>query len=47
MGADKSNVIRLIGKLKDEKTNEAIAKIIEILQKPSSKALKRGKRPKV
>lgn len=33
--ADKSNVIRLIGKLKDEKTNEAIAKIIEILQKPS------------
>ncbi len=34
--AEKSNVIRLIGKLKDEKTNEAIAKIIEILQKSSS-----------
>jgi mRNA interferase MazF len=51
--ADKSNVIRLIGKLKDEKTNEAIATIIEILQKPSSppppssKALERDKRPKV
>jgi mRNA interferase MazF len=49
---DKSNVIRHIGNLKDEKINEVITKIIEILQKPSeappptSKALERGKRPK-
>ncbi|BAY07851.1 type II toxin-antitoxin system PemK/MazF family toxin [Calothrix sp. NIES-2098] len=49
---DKSNVIRQIGKLKDEKLNEVISVIIEILQKPSqpppstSKALERGKNPK-
>jgi mRNA interferase MazF len=47
---DKTNVIRQIGNLKDEKTIEVINKIIEILQKPSeppppaSKALERGKR---
>ncbi len=50
---DKSNVIRYIGNLKDEKINEVINKIIEILQKPSepppptSKALERSKRPKL
>ena len=50
---DKSNVIRHIGNLQDEKINEVINKIIEILQKPSeppppkSKALERGKRPKL
>ena len=49
---DRSTVIRQIGHLKDEKTNEVIHKIIEILQKPSeppppaSKAVERGKRPK-
>lgn len=49
---DKSNVIRHIGCLKFEKTNEVIKQIIEILQKPSepepptSPALERGKRPK-
>ncbi len=49
---DKSNVIRHIGSLKDEKINEVINKIIGILQKPSqpppptSKALERDKRPK-
>ncbi|BAY26285.1 transcriptional modulator of MazE/toxin MazF [Calothrix sp. NIES-2100] len=49
---DKSNVIRHIGKLKDEKINEVITTIIEILQKPSeppppaSKALERGNNPK-
>jgi mRNA interferase MazF len=49
---DKSNIIRQIGHLKDEKTNEVINQIIKILQKPSepppptSKALERGKRPK-
>jgi hypothetical protein len=43
---------RNIGKLKDEKINQVIAKIIEILQKPSeppspvSKAWERGKNPK-
>jgi len=48
---DKSNVIRNIGKLKDEKINQVIATIIEILQKPSappppaSKAWERGKNP--
>jgi hypothetical protein len=41
-----------IGKLKDEKINEVITTIIEILQKPPeppppiSKALERGKSPK-
>lgn len=49
---DKSNIIRYIGKLKDEKINEVITAIIEILQKPpeppssASKALERGKSPK-
>lgn len=49
---DKSNIIRYIGKLKDEKINEVITAIIEILQKPpeppssASKALERGKNPK-
>jgi mRNA interferase MazF len=49
---DKSNVIRNIGKLRDEKINQVIATIIEILQKPceptlpASKAWKRGKNPK-
>ncbi len=49
---DKSNVIKQMGKLKDEKMNEVIKTIIEILQKPSepppaaSKALERGKNPK-
>ena len=48
---DKSNVIRYIGSLKNEKMNEVITQIIEILQKPSplppptSKALERGKPP--
>ncbi|MFS0516579.1 type II toxin-antitoxin system PemK/MazF family toxin [Nostoc sp. UIC 10607] len=46
---DKTNVIRFIGKLKDEKINEVITAIIEILQKPpeppppESRALERGK----
>jgi mRNA interferase MazF len=46
---DKSNVIRNIGKLKDEKINQVIATIVEILQKPfeppspASKAWERGK----
>jgi mRNA interferase MazF len=45
-------VIRNIGKLKDEKINQVIATIVEILQKPSelpppaSKARERGKNPK-
>ncbi|BAZ53671.1 transcriptional modulator of MazE/toxin MazF [Nostoc sp. NIES-4103] len=49
---DKSNVIRYIGKLKNEKINEVIAAIIIILQKPpeplpqESKALERGENPK-
>jgi mRNA interferase MazF len=49
---DKSHVIRRMGKLKDEKMNEVIDGIIEILQKPSepippgSKALERSKNPK-
>jgi mRNA interferase MazF len=48
---DKSNVIRFIGKVKEEKLNQVIAAIIDILQKspepPStSKALERGKSPK-
>ncbi len=49
---DKSNVIRFVGRLKDEKINEVITAIIEILQKPpeppppASKALERGKNPK-
>lgn len=48
---DKSNIIRQIGKLKDEKTDEVITIIIQILQKPpepppTSKALERGKSPK-
>ncbi|MBE9033865.1 type II toxin-antitoxin system PemK/MazF family toxin [aff. Roholtiella sp. LEGE 12411] len=49
---DKRNVIRRLGKLKNEKTNEVITTIIEILQKspepppPESKALERGKSPK-
>ncbi|MEH2237978.1 type II toxin-antitoxin system PemK/MazF family toxin [Nostoc sp.] len=50
---DKSNVIRYIGKLKNEKINEVITAIIEILQKPheppppASRALERGKSPKL
>jgi mRNA interferase MazF len=46
---DKNNIFRVIGTLKDEKLNEVIAKIIEILQKapenppPSSLALQRRK----
>lgn len=50
---DKSNIIRFIGKLKDEKINEVITAIIEILQKPpeppppGSRALERGKSPKL
>jgi mRNA interferase MazF len=49
---DKRNVIRRLGKLKNEKTNEVITTIIEILQKspepppPESKALERGQSPK-
>ncbi|KAF3887052.1 MULTISPECIES: type II toxin-antitoxin system PemK/MazF family toxin [Nostocales] len=49
---DKSNVIKQMGRLKDEKMNEVIKTIIEILQKPfepspsTSKALERGKNPK-
>ena len=51
---DKSNVIRNIGKLRDEKINQVISTIIEILQKPSEpshkppaiKAWERGKNPK-
>ena len=48
---DKSNTIRHIGKLKDEKIDEVITIIIQILQKPpellpTSKALERGKSPK-
>ncbi len=49
---DKSNVIRYIGKLRNEKINEVITAIIEILQKPpeppppASRALERGKSPK-
>jgi mRNA interferase MazF len=41
-----------MGKLKDEKLNEVIDAIVEILQKPpepppsASKALERGKNPK-
>ncbi|MGB3639448.1 MAG: type II toxin-antitoxin system PemK/MazF family toxin [Rivularia sp. (in: cyanobacteria)] len=48
----KSRVIRHIGKLKDDKINEVITTIIEILQKPpeppppESKALERGRKPK-
>ncbi len=47
----KSRVIRHIGKLKDDKINEVITVIIEILQKPpepppTSKALERGRKPK-
>lgn len=48
----KSRVIRHIGKLKDDKINEVITAIIEILQKPpepplpESKALERGKKPR-
>ena len=48
----RSSVIRHIGKLKDDKINEVITAIIEILQKPpeppppASKALERGKKPK-
>jgi len=48
---DKNNVIRHVGKLKEEKVNEVITAIIEILQNspeppPASKALERGKNPK-
>ncbi|MCC5601041.1 type II toxin-antitoxin system PemK/MazF family toxin [Nostoc favosum] len=49
---DKTNVIRFIGKLKDQKVNEVITGIIEILQKPpeppppASRALERGKSPR-
>lgn len=47
----KSNVIRQIGKLKDEKLNELISRILEIIQKPpeptpKSKVFERGKSPK-
>ncbi|MBV6626134.1 MAG: type II toxin-antitoxin system PemK/MazF family toxin [Rivularia sp. (in: Bacteria)] len=48
----KSNVIRHIGRLKDDKIDEVITVIIEILQKPpeppppASKALERGRKPK-
>jgi mRNA interferase MazF len=48
---DKNNIVRVIGHLKSEKSNEVIGKIIEILQKPhdppppSSQALQRGKKP--
>ncbi|MDM9381126.1 type II toxin-antitoxin system PemK/MazF family toxin [Chlorogloeopsis sp. ULAP01] len=49
---EKNNIIRHIGKVKGEKTNEVMTVIIEILQKPpepppASKALERGKSPKV
>ncbi len=49
---DKSNVIRKIGELKDEKINQVITTIVKILQKspeppsPTSKALQRGKNPR-
>ncbi|MEO1431429.1 MAG: type II toxin-antitoxin system PemK/MazF family toxin [Cyanobacteria bacterium J06633_8] len=47
----KSRVIQHLGKLKDDKINEVIIAIIEILQKPpepppTSKALERGRKPK-
>jgi len=48
---DKSNVIRYIGKLKDDKLHQVISTIIEIIEKPSSpppvsKAWERSKKPK-
>jgi mRNA interferase MazF len=48
---DKSNVIRYIGKLKDDKLHQVITTIIEIIEKPSSpppasKAWERSKKPK-
>ena len=47
---DKSNVIRYIGKLKDDKLHQVITTIIEIIEKPSSlppasKAWERSKKP--
>lgn len=47
----KSNVIRQIGKLKDEKLNLLISMIVEIIQKlpeppPKSKVFERGNSPK-
>ena len=48
---DKSNVLRYIGKLKDDKLHQVISTIIEIIEKPSSpppasKAWERSKKPK-
>ncbi|MBD2568201.1 type II toxin-antitoxin system PemK/MazF family toxin [Anabaena lutea] len=48
---DKNNVIRYIGKLKDDKLHQVISTIIEIIEKPSSsppvsKAWERSKKPK-
>jgi mRNA interferase MazF len=47
---DKSNVIRYIGKIKDDKLHQVISRIIEIIKKPSpppaSKAWERSKKPK-
>jgi len=49
---DKSNVIRYIGKIKDDKLHQVISTIIEIIEKPSSppppvsKAWERSKKPK-
>ena len=49
---DKSNVIRYVGKLKDDKLHQVISTIIEIIEKPSSplppasKAWERSKKPK-
>jgi mRNA interferase MazF len=47
----KSNVIRQIGKLKEEKVNELIDVVVEIIQKPpnsppQSKVFERGNSPK-
>ena len=50
--AGKSNVIRYIGKIKDDKLHQVISTIIEIIEKPSSppppvsKAWERSKKPK-
>jgi mRNA interferase MazF len=48
---DKSNVIRYIGKIKDDKIHQVISTIIEIIEKPSSpppasKPWERSKKPK-
>ena len=49
---DKSNVIRYIGKIKDDKLHQVISTIIQIIEKPSSppppvsKAWERSKKPK-